>query len=70
MNRRDILLAGLAGTSLMALPRTVIAGFTGFMAQAYGWKLYFPICALAAIPGFLLLLLYDRWGLPEDGPRG
>ena len=24
--------------------------------------------ALAAIPGLLLLLLYDRWGLPEDGP--
>jgi dipeptide/tripeptide permease len=40
---------------------------TGFMADWYGWKLYFPVCALAAIPGLLLLLLYERWGLPENG---
>jgi len=52
-------------SALMALPRTAFAGFTGFMADWYGWKLYFPICAAAAIPGFLLLLLWDRWGLPE-----
>jgi PAT family beta-lactamase induction signal transducer AmpG len=55
-------------SALTALPRTLFAGMTGFMADWYGWKLYFPICALAAIPGLLLLLLYDRWGLPEDGP--
>ena len=54
-------------SALTALPRTLFAGMTGFMADWYGWKLYFPICALAAIPGLLLLLLYDRWGLPEDG---
>lgn len=54
-------------SALMALPRTLFAGFTGFMAEAYGWKLYFPICALAAIPGFLLLAIYDRWGLKEEG---
>ncbi len=54
-------------SALMALPRTLFAGMTGFMAEAYGWKLYFPICAAAAIPGLLLLLLYDRWGLPEEG---
>jgi PAT family beta-lactamase induction signal transducer AmpG len=53
-------------SALMALPRTFFAGFTGYMAEAYGWKLYFPICALAAIPGFLMLVLYDRWGLPEE----
>ncbi len=55
-------------SALMALPRTVFAGFTGFMAQSYGWKLYFPICAMAAIPGFLLLLMYERWGLKEEAP--
>jgi PAT family beta-lactamase induction signal transducer AmpG len=54
-------------SALTALPRTLFAGMTGFMADWYGWKLYFPICALAAIPGLLLLLLYDRWGLPENG---
>ena len=54
-------------SALMALPRTLFAGLTGFMADWYGWKLYFPVCAAAAIPGLLLLLLYDRWGLPEPG---
>jgi len=53
-------------SALTALPRTLFAGMTGFMADWYGWKLYFPVCALAAIPGLLLLLLWDRWGLPED----
>jgi len=53
-------------SALMALPRTLFAGMTGFMADWYGWKLYFPVCAAAAIPGLLLLLLWDRWGLPED----
>jgi hypothetical protein len=37
------------------------------MADLYGWKLYFPVCALAAIPGLLLLLLWDRWGLADNG---
>jgi PAT family beta-lactamase induction signal transducer AmpG len=53
-------------SALMALPRTLFAGMTGFMADWYGWKLYFPVCAMAAIPGLLLLLLWDRWGLPES----
>ena len=53
-------------SALMALPRSLFAGLTGFMADTYGWKLYFPICAAAAIPGLLLLLLWDRWGLPEE----
>jgi len=52
-------------SALMALPRSLFAGLTGFMADWYGWKLYFPVCAAAAIPGLLLLLLWDRWGLPE-----
>ncbi|HEY3271947.1 MAG TPA: MFS transporter [Geothrix sp.] len=55
-------------SALTALPRTVFGGLTGFMAESYGWKLYFPVCAAAAIPGLLLLLLWDRWGLAEtDG---
>lgn len=54
-------------SALMALPRTFFAGFTGFLAERVGWILYFPICALAAIPGLLLLLLWDRWGLADNG---
>ncbi len=53
-------------SALMALPRSLFSGFTGFMAQSLGWTLYFPVCAAAAIPGLLLLLLWDRWGLPEE----
>jgi len=55
-------------SALMALPRTLFAGGTGFLADRVGWTLYFPLCAAAAIPGLLLLLLYERWGLPEEGP--
>ncbi len=53
-------------TSLMALPRTLFAGATGFLAQQVSWSTYFIICALAAIPGLLLLLRYRHWGLPEE----
>ena len=53
-------------SALTALPRTLFGGMTGFMAEAYGWRLYFPVCAAAAIPGLILLLLWDRWGLPEN----
>jgi PAT family beta-lactamase induction signal transducer AmpG len=52
-------------SALMALPRTLFAGGTGFLAARLGWTLYFPLCAAAAIPGLLLLVVYDRWGLPE-----
>lgn len=52
-------------SALMALPRTLFSGFTGFAAARVGWTLYFPLCAAAAVPGLLLLLLWDRWGLPE-----
>lgn len=55
-------------SSLMALPRTLFSGFTGVLAAEVGWKLYFPICAAAAIPGLLLLLTYDRWGLQDQDP--
>jgi len=54
-------------SALMALPRTLFAGGTGFLADRVGWTLYFPLCAAAAIPGLLLLLLWERWGLPEEG---
>jgi PAT family beta-lactamase induction signal transducer AmpG len=57
-------------SALMALPRSLFSGLTGFMADWYGWKLYFPVCAAAAIPGMLLLLLYSRWGLSEVEEKG
>jgi PAT family beta-lactamase induction signal transducer AmpG len=48
-------------SSLMAVTRVVAGAPTGFLAKAYGWETYFLVSALAAIPGLLLLLRYDRW---------
>jgi len=52
-------------SSLMSLPRTLFAGITGFLAARVGWSIYFLICAAAAIPGLLLLLRYESWGIRE-----
>jgi PAT family beta-lactamase induction signal transducer AmpG len=52
-------------TSLMAVTRVVVGAPTGFLAKAYGWETYFIVSTLAAIPGLLLLLRYDRWTSPS-----
>jgi len=52
-------------TSVAALPRTLVASVAGSAAALYGWAGYFAMCASAALPGILLLGLWDRWG-PED----
>jgi len=52
-------------SSLMALPRTLFAGGTGWMAERLGWSSYFLVCVAAALPGLLLLARYERWGPPE-----
>ncbi|GAB4246310.1 MAG: AmpG family muropeptide MFS transporter [Deltaproteobacteria bacterium] len=51
-------------TSLMAVTRVVVGAPTGFLAKSYGWPAYFVFSALAAVPGLLLLLRYDRWKAP------
>jgi len=51
-------------TSLMAVTRVVVGAPTGVLAGAFGWPVFFIISALAAIPGLLLLLRYDRWTAP------
>jgi len=53
-------------TSLAALPRTLLAAPAGMAAISYGWRGYFIFCAIAALPGLLLLAEYDRWGVPEE----
>jgi PAT family beta-lactamase induction signal transducer AmpG len=52
-------------TSIAALPRTLVASVVGDAAYVYGWAGFFTMCAFAAIPGILLLGLWDRWGPPE-----
>jgi len=50
-------------TSLMGIPRVLIAAPTGFMAAAMGWFWFFAMCALLAIPGLILLRrLHGRSG--------
>jgi len=52
-------------TSVAALPRTLVASLVGGAATFYGWAGYFSMCAFAALPGIMLLGLWERWG-PED----
>lgn len=42
-------------SSLMGVPRTLLAAPTGIMATALGWPAFFATCALLAIPGMLLI---------------
>jgi PAT family beta-lactamase induction signal transducer AmpG len=55
-------------TSLMAITRVIVGAPTGYMARTLGWELYFLASMLAAAPGLLLLLRYERWGVPSLKP--
>ena len=44
-------------SSLMGVPRVLLAAPTGWLAQSLGWPGFFLLCALIALPGLLLL----RW---------
>lgn len=44
-------------SSLMGVPRVLLAAPTGWLAQVLGWPGFFLLCVLIAIPGLLLL----RW---------
>jgi PAT family beta-lactamase induction signal transducer AmpG len=49
-------------TSLMAIPGTAAAALTGYMVEFLGWTGFYTACALAALPGMLLLLRVAPWG--------
>ena len=55
-------------TSLMGVPRTLLAASTGYMASSLGWVSFFIICALLAIPGLWLLTRFRGW-LTEPTPE-
>lgn len=42
-------------SSLMGLPRTLLAAPTGYLAKYLGWHNFFLLCTLMAIPGILLI---------------
>jgi PAT family beta-lactamase induction signal transducer AmpG len=39
----------------MGVPRVMASAPSGFLAKYMGWGAFFVFCALAAIPGLLLL---------------
>ena len=53
-------------TSLMAIPGTVAAAITGYMAEYLGWSGFYITCALVAIPGMLLLIRIAPWGSSNE----
>ncbi len=48
-------------SSLMGIPRVIVAAPTGWMAKHMGWVDFFIFCALIAVPGLLILLRFKRW---------
>jgi MFS transporter, PAT family, beta-lactamase induction signal transducer AmpG len=49
-------------TALAAFGRTYLSSGAGYIAAATGWVVFFAICAMAAIPSFLLLAWLQRRG--------
>lgn len=52
-------------SSLMGIPRVLLATPTGYVARELGWEWFFVGCALAAIPGYLLLMRVAPWSERE-----
>jgi len=48
-------------SSLMGIPRVIVAAPTGYFADWMGWTLFFTLCALIAIPGLVLLTRFRGW---------
>src|SRR5690625_341075 len=55
-------------SSLMGVPRTILAAPTGYLALGMGWPWFFGFCTLLAIPGLLLLPRFRPWLRPEPAP--
>jgi len=52
-------------SSLMGVPRVLLAAPTGWLAQTMGWPGFFMLCVLIAIPGLLLLRWVTRLAAPQ-----
>jgi len=42
-------------SSLSGVPRTILSSSTGSLAEILGWKMFFVVCALLALPGLIIL---------------
>jgi PAT family beta-lactamase induction signal transducer AmpG len=54
-------------TSLMGIPRVILASPTGYLAEWLGWEGFFLFCTLAAAPGLWVLTRFRAWMVQEDG---
>ncbi len=54
-------------SSLMGIPRVLAAAPTGYAVAALGWTAFFTFCALAAVPGLVLLYLVGPQDAHENG---
>ncbi|HXH04293.1 MAG TPA: AmpG family muropeptide MFS transporter [Candidatus Competibacteraceae bacterium] len=52
-------------SSLMGVPRVLVAAPTGYLVEALGWPGFFGLCVLVAVPGLLLLGRFRPW-LAQD----
>ncbi|MDR0548596.1 MAG: MFS transporter [Deltaproteobacteria bacterium] len=50
-------------TSLMALPRSLLAAPSGFLAEVFGWPIFYLLGAIFTLPGLYLLKLLIEKGL-------
>jgi len=48
-------------SSLMGIPRVILAAPTGYLAQLMSWEVYFIFCTLCALPGLWLLTRFRGW---------
>lgn len=48
-------------SSLMGVPRVVLAAPTGWLAEGLGWVGFFGLCTVVALPGLLLLNRFAPW---------
>jgi MFS transporter, PAT family, beta-lactamase induction signal transducer AmpG len=53
-------------SSLMGVPRVILAAPMGYVASSLGWPMYFVFCTLIAIPGLWLALHARRWAQTDS----
>ncbi len=53
-------------SSLMGVPRVIVAAPTGYLAEWLGWTVFFSACALLAVPGLMLLKRFRPWLQRQD----
>jgi PAT family beta-lactamase induction signal transducer AmpG len=56
-------------TSLAAVPRTFANAATGFLVDSLGWRNFFILCFILAIPGMLLLLIIAPWNSIKENKK-